>query len=185
MTQPSTAVRGRAAVAALLLSAVLAGCDDQAGSGDPDDQPSSPAAAVTPTVPTSYMEDARRAWNRYRGDRPFQPYRDGDLRWVGDPRDYERVCGAEFLLPDDSIPAFYAAPDGAEDTGDGPTYYEWLQSDPERWGAFNAWLNDPAVLSNLAPQAENFGLGYGRRQGLTGDPSACPGAARQVAQPTG
>jgi hypothetical protein len=131
------------------------------------------------------MEDARRTWNSFRDDQPFQPYRDGNRRWVGDPRDYERVCGAEFLLPDDSIPAFYGAPDGGEDAADGPTYYEWLQADPERWGAFNAWLNDPAVVYNLAPSAENFDLGYGREQERTGDPSACPDAAEQVAQQVG
>jgi len=172
---------GLTTVAVLLLGATLAGCDGEPN-GPSGGEPTA-NDALKPTVPSSYMEDARDTWNAFADREPFQPYRDGDLQWDGDPRDYERVCGADFLLADDSIPEFYGAPDGGTTAGDETTYYEWLQADPERWAAFNAWLNDPAVVYNLAPRAENFDLGYGRQQQRTGDPGGCPDAAEQVAQP--
>lgn len=161
--------RGRCTAVGAVLLLALAGCGSTPTSTDD-------TTDVRPTAFTTYMDLAVRTYDTDPGSPTnFTPVTKDGRTWTGDPRTYEKVCAATFLAKDGSVPALGGAPDGSElaKAGD-ETYYAWLQRHPDKWGAFNAWLRDPAVVGTIGPLAERASTGVGfDLDKQVGDASRC------------
>ncbi|WP_147455954.1 hypothetical protein [Nocardioides mangrovicus] len=138
----------------LVLSAaalvLVAGCGSSGASAEKSasaSPSSTPSASVTPRYPTEWMLDATTRWRLRDSGKygAFKAVTKNGRRWTGDPRLYEKACGASFLVDGDT-PNLEKPVSGTS----GRSYYAWLQSDPGRWSAFNAWLQDPAVVYSLS-----------------------------------
>jgi len=170
------------ALGLLALAFCLAAC----GGSDPKPAPDS---VTKPTKPTQYMETARLFWfNEPRWQahpdpdaRHIVPVKQAGTTWTGDPRDYEKACGTHFLFDDGNV-YFGLTPNGERietPNADERTNYDWLRSNPKRWGAFNSWLLDPAIVKAAADPGQSATDLV--RDGDVGDTSGCPDAARKVA----
>lgn len=153
-------------VGLLLAGTLLGGCSGD----DPEPEPT----VVEPEYPTAYIEMAVDLWNLEQQDddaRAWRPVTQDGRRWRGDPRTYEKVCGARFLDEDGLVPDLRAPLEGT--TGPEQTWYDWLRTQPEAWAAFNAWLQDPAVRKVVGPHARVRDHGVRDDPLEVGDASAC------------
>ena len=112
------------------------------------------------------------------------PVKANGRTWTGDPHDYEQACDRKFVFSNDAIQSFDGFPPGGDlDDISGPnkhTYYDWLRSDAKRWGAFNSWLLDPAIIKAAADPGQSATDLV--RDGDVGDTSGCADASAKVAQ---
>lgn len=169
-------------VAAALALTALSGC------GDDQEEPSTTTTPTAePAYPSFYIDYAVNSYNLKWADEElaWKPVREDGRLWKGDPRTYEKVCGAEFLAEDGSIPDLDAPPDGSGGTDpSADSWYQWLRGEPERWAAFNAWLEDPAVKAYVEPHARTAEGGRGGNALEIGDSSGCE-QAEEAGVPVG
>lgn len=173
---------------AIALSAALLLATAACGGADPAEKHAGSGMGPEPWGPSSYMDKARGLWDlateqkkaAFRDPKTMRP-----STTAGDPRLYEKACGVRFTLADGTLPEWSDAPDGtklshlAKGFPDG-TYYDWLRSDPKRWGAFNAWLLDPAIVKAAAAPGQSAADLV--RGGAVGSTSGCPDASARVAR---
>ena len=178
------AARSKAAIAgaAAMLAIGLAACT---GGARP-----APTAAAQEHVDwdlAGYSGQAIGLWNAAveRGEQGELTYDFDSVRWTGDPREYAKVCGIELTLPDGTLPVFSgAAEEQWKASHAGVSYSDWIEAEPARWGAFNAWLRDPAVLEWNWYGSNTYARIAGSKtpalDDAVGPDSGCPGAFEKV-----
>lgn len=188
MAAAATTDRWRGGLVVLALLGTLTACG---GSEDNSADPPSPSPTAMPAEPSQYMNLARNLWSTQHQweQHPdpqvlhIAPVKADGTTWTGDPKTYEQACGTHFVFEDDTLKSYDGyAPGGDISDVQGAekhTYYDWLRSDPKRWGAFNAWLLDPAIVKAADP-SDPTGADLVSK-GEVGGTSGCPDAAAKVA----
>lgn len=172
MPGPSPTSLRRTVTAGALLLCCLLWALTACSSSAPRPAPSS--TVIEPDVPSEYMYGATLSYNaaKENGGRPFTPVRQDGRIWTGLPAYYEKLCGVRITEPDGRMPDLMK-----------PGVYEALQHATKRWGAFNAWLLDPAVQASILEGA--LRSGDTSLSEAVGSTAGCPAAQRMQAKLTG